>query len=79
MAIEPGPSFPKTSIPELTVICNLQKLLLKPNDSAIKALKIINEGDAQIALIVDSEDRLLGTLTDGDIRRGLLNGKSLEE
>jgi dTDP-glucose pyrophosphorylase len=41
------------------------------------ALRVIDIGRMQIALIVDEKDILLGTLTDGDIRRGLLNGLDL--
>jgi NDP-sugar pyrophosphorylase family protein len=33
----------------------------------------------QIALVVDGDDRLLGTVTDGDVRRGILHGVSLED
>ena len=29
--------------------------------------------------VVDADSRLLGSLTDGDVRRGLLQGKSVEE
>lgn len=43
------------------------------------ALQIINNGAMQMAIVVDSEGKLLGTLTDGDIRRGLLNNLSLED
>jgi CBS domain-containing protein len=43
----------------------------------LEAMRVIDLGSAQIALVVDSENRLLGTLTDGDIRRGLLNGETL--
>jgi dTDP-glucose pyrophosphorylase len=32
-----------------------------------------------ILFVVDAETRLLGSLTDGDVRRGILKGKSLEE
>ena len=39
----------------------------------------IDKGAAQIALVVDDHRRLLGTpLTDGDIRRGLLYGASMD-
>lgn len=41
------------------------------------ALEIIDKGRMQIALIVDKNDNLIGTLTDGDIRRGLLKGLNL--
>ena len=36
-------------------------------------MRVIDRG-AQIALVVDDQMRLLGTLTDGDNRRGLLKG-----
>jgi dTDP-glucose pyrophosphorylase len=53
-------------------------LIIKPNQSIMDALRIIDKGSKQIALVVDDENYLLGTVTDGDIRRGLLKGKSLE-
>jgi dTDP-glucose pyrophosphorylase len=43
-----------------------------------EALRVIDRGAAQIALVVDHQQILLGTLTDGDVRRGLLQGASLE-
>jgi len=43
-----------------------------------EALSVIDEGAAEIAFVVDQEDRVLGTVTDGDIRRGLLRGLSLD-
>lgn len=47
-------------------------------DSNIKeALQIIDSGAMQIALVVDEDDKLIGTLTDGDVRRGLLKGLKL--
>ena len=44
----------------------------------LSALQIIDQGAAQIALVVDDHGHLLGTLTDGDVRRGLLHGETLE-
>jgi NDP-sugar pyrophosphorylase family protein len=40
-------------------------------------VEIIDRGAAQIALVTES-DRLIGIVTDGDVRRGLLRGESLE-
>ena len=57
---------------------NYKNILLKPTSSIKKALQIIDSGAMKIALVVDENEQLLGTLTDGDIRRGLLNGLSLE-
>jgi dTDP-glucose pyrophosphorylase/CBS domain-containing protein len=45
-----------------------------PQVSVEKAMLIIDRDGEGVALVIDSDARLLGTLTDGDIRRGLLNG-----
>ena len=55
----------------------LDLILISANTSVLDALKVIDQGCAQIALVVDEEEKLIGTLTDGDIRRGLLYGYSL--
>lgn len=39
----------------------------------------IDRGDAKIAVMIDAEGRLLGTVTDGDVRRGLLTGLTLDD
>ena len=56
---------------------NIQNIKLSINSTIKEALQIIDNGALQIALIVDANDKLLGTLTDGDIRRGLLRGLEL--
>ncbi|MCK5831464.1 MAG: nucleotidyltransferase family protein [Methylococcales bacterium] len=49
-------------------------------DSTIKdALTIIDSGAVKIALVVDKDNKLLGTLTDGDVRRGILKGIALSD
>ncbi|MDQ1339860.1 MAG: hypothetical protein QG567_1015 [Campylobacterota bacterium] len=57
---------------------NIQNIKLNINSTIKEALQIIDSGAMQIALVVDEHDKLLGTLTDGDVRRGLLNGLSLD-
>ena len=57
---------------------HLHELCLAPATPVLEAMRIIDCGAAQVALVVDEQQRLLGTLTDGDIRRGLLHGASLE-
>ena len=42
-----------------------------------QTIEAITEGSLQIALVVDSENKLLGTVTDGDIRKAILAGKDL--
>ncbi len=53
---------------------NVDNLKLKLNSTLKDALTTISNGAIKVALIVDKKDKLLGTLTDGDIRRGLLSG-----
>ena len=51
---------------------NWQKVSLSQNDTVQSAVEILNSESTRIVLIVDNNDRLLGTVTDGDIRRGLI-------
>ena len=53
---------------------NLDDYKVRLDTSIHDALKIINHREGQIALVVDGEQKLLGTVTDGDVRRGLLSG-----
>lgn len=54
-------------------------IVLTPSASIIRAIEIIDKGAVQIALVVDESNRLLGTITDGDIRRGILKGLTLDD
>jgi dTDP-glucose pyrophosphorylase len=54
------------------------ELLIKPNDTIINTIRIIDQTAGQIAIVVDEQLRLIGTVTDGDIRRGILSGISLD-
>ena len=56
---------------------NIKEISISPSDTALRALQLIDDKGLKIALVVDGESRLLATLTDGDIRRGLLRDKSL--
>ncbi|WP_418186789.1 nucleotidyltransferase family protein [Aliarcobacter lanthieri] len=57
---------------------NIENIKLRENSTIKEALEIIDKGSMQIALVVDENDKLLGTLTDGDIRRGLLKDYGLD-
>ena len=43
-----------------------------------EVIAVIDRGELQITLVVDEKRRLLGTITDGDVRRGLLRGLGLD-
>lgn len=57
---------------------DIKKHTAKLNTTIKEIIGIINEGSIGIALIVDDQFKLLGTITDGDIRRSLLKGKGLD-
>jgi len=56
----------------------ISRFLIYPFSTIREAIRVIDEVAAQIALVVDADRRLLGTVTDGDIRRGLLRGEALD-
>lgn len=58
---------------------NIDNIKLKTTSTIREALKIIDSGAMKIAIVVDNKDVLLGTLGDGDIRRGLLNNLTLDD
>jgi dTDP-glucose pyrophosphorylase len=58
---------------------DISKIKLKPTSTIKEALEIIDKGAIKIALVVDENDKLLGTITDGDIRRAILNNKDLND
>ncbi len=55
-----------------------KKLLLPPSATLHQAIRVLEETGLQIVLIVSKQNTLSGTVTDGDIRRGLLRGLNLE-
>lgn len=55
-----------------------KKSVVPPTASLRDTIRTIDAGAIQIAFVVDSDNRLLGTVTDGDIRRAILRGVSLD-
>ncbi len=54
------------------------EILVQANMTLIEVMKVIDDSTLQFAVVVDEEQHLLGTVTDGDIRRGILQGKGLD-
>ena len=50
-----------------------RNISLKPDDTLINAIKVLQDGGFRIALVSDNYGKLIGTITDGDIRRALIN------
>jgi len=57
---------------------DIKSLQIPLSETIANAIAAIDIGHAQIALVVDEHERLIGTITDGDIRRALLRGESLD-
>ena len=59
----------------------MQKYIISHTATIKDALVALNEitSDAQSLLVIDDTQRLVGTLTDGDIRRGLISGAELSD
>lgn len=55
---------------------NLNKFVLRPNQKLKDALKVANM--IGIAFIADNSGKLLGVITDGDIRRSAIKGYSMD-
>ncbi|EPM5584816.1 nucleotidyltransferase family protein [Vibrio vulnificus] len=56
-----------------------QKTLIREQNTVKQALEIINNEALRVALVVDNNQHLVGVVTDGDIRRGLLKNLTLAE
>jgi len=55
----------------------LAAICVRPEQSLADAVACIDASGGQIALVTNEAGRLCGTITDGDIRRGILGGATL--
>lgn len=58
---------------------SFEKTLLSPVATLRQAIEVIDKGAIKIALVADGNRKLLGTLTDGDVRRAILKGMGLDD
>jgi dTDP-glucose pyrophosphorylase len=56
----------------------LARLCVKPDATVLDALRVVDAGGHAIAFVCGGRGRVLGLLTDGDLRRALLAGATLE-
>lgn len=54
-----------------------KKILVPPGKTVKEVISIIDQESLQLALVIDEDSRLIGTVTDGDIRRYLIAGGDL--
>lgn len=60
------------------VKASILKLCVSPQSPLREAIACINESDSKIALVIDKDQRLTDTITDGDVRRAILAGLNLD-
>ena len=58
---------------------NIKDIIVSESISILEVLKIIDKSSKQIAIVVDKNNKLLGTISDGDIRRAILKNIPLTE
>jgi dTDP-glucose pyrophosphorylase len=60
---------------------DIGKHIINQNNTLSEALKKLNEHSSDILLlfVVNSKNQLVGSLTDGDIRRGIIDGTDLDD
>lgn len=56
---------------------NLKQYTISPNDSVMDSLKVIDLNTKGFVIVVDHQEKVLGILTDGDIRRAFISGMNL--
>lgn len=57
---------------------DLARLTVPADATVLEALEAIERGGKAIAFVVDADERVIGALTDGDLRRAILRGAPLE-
>lgn len=56
----------------------IEKYCISPESSLLECMNVIDNSAAGIALAINEDFTLIGTISDGDIRRALINGFSLK-
>lgn len=60
-----------------TMSC-IEDYFIRPDQTLKDALSLLNKNDGKIVLVVNETRKLLGTVTDGDIRRALLKSGAVD-
>jgi dTDP-glucose pyrophosphorylase len=60
------------------MITDPKKITISAGATLREVIAVIDSGELQIALVTDSEGVLIATVTDGDVRRGILRGLAMD-
>ncbi len=58
---------------------SLLPFLVSSTETVITALKLINDNKKGFLVVIDKNQKVIGTLTDGDIRRAFISGKTIDD
>jgi dTDP-glucose pyrophosphorylase/predicted transcriptional regulator len=57
----------------------IQALIISKEESIKQTMGNLNKTSSKILLVIENNDKLIGVVTDGDLRRGIVNGLSLSD
>ena len=57
---------------------NVKPYIIREKDVIKRAIKMLQKNDIKILTVINLNQKLCGTITDGDIRRGLIKGKTID-
>ena len=63
----------------MRIIKDFAGLLCRPDEAIRQAITGLNANPYLFQIVLDSQNKVVGTLTDGDVRRGLLGNVSLDQ
>ncbi|HIJ85880.1 MAG: Nucleotidyl transferase [Magnetococcales bacterium] len=63
----------------MTAVEYWRRVVIGSQTSVLDVMKVIDRGALRVALVTDESSRLMGVVTDGDIRRGLLSGVNMKD
>ena len=56
-----------------------RRALISPEATLAETIENLNSVAIKLALCIDAEGRLVGAVSDGDLRRGLLRGLTMQD
>lgn len=56
----------------------LKKIIVSPAESLKSVMKLLSYTKTRLVFVVDNEDNLIGSVSDGDVRRAIINGNEFE-
>ena len=59
-------------------LTNIKKILIHEKNSVTEVINKLNKNEIKTVFVVNKNNKLLGTITDGDIRRSFLKNKNLK-